>query len=577
MKRFYPLLFLAIAVSACHKKNNGDGGGTTPPPTDTTTTFKQPVDPPVANTMGFFLDDWAPKNFTIPSYDEAVKPSTDATTFVTIDAANVITKIPKSITGQNSNIWMTQIVTEAPLMNHLTNLHPNVIRFPGGSISDVFFWNAQNNQPPADAPASLLDANGVSSPAGWWYGKNTDSWTFSVDNYYSMLQQTGNQGLITINYGYARYGTGANPVAAAAHLAADWVRYDNGRTKYWEIGNECNGTWEAGYRIKTSDNKDGQPEIVTGALYGQHVKVFIDSMKKAAQEIGKTIYIGAYLLEAQPAGWQTATDQTWNSGALNAMSNKPDYYVIHSYYTPYQTNASADVILATATDNTTAMINYMKTNIAGNGSTVKPIALDEWNITSQGSMQQVSFVNGMHAAILLCEAVKNNYGLTSRWDLANGWGNGNDHGLFNIGDEPNVAKWNPRPAFYYMYYFQKMIGDRMLGTSQIGGSNVLAYASSFTSGEKGVILVNKGTNTETALVKFDNAKPGSRYYWYTLTGGTDNGEFSRKVYVNGQGPTELSGGPSSSYTSIKPYSASTTGGMKVSLPARSVVYMVIDK
>jgi hypothetical protein len=576
MKRFYPLLLLAIAVSACHKKNNGGGGGTTPPPTDTTT-FKEPVDPPVANTMGFFLDDWAPKNFTVPSYDEAVKPATDATTFVTIDAANVITKIPKSITGQNSNIWMTQIVTEAPLMNHLTNLHPNVIRFPGGSISDVFFWNAQNNQPPADAPANLLNANGVSSPAGWWYGKNTDSWTFSVDNYYSMLQQTGNQGLITINYGYARYGTGANPVAAAAHLAADWVRYDNGRTKYWEIGNECNGTWEAGYRIKTSDNKDGQPEIVTGALYGQHVKVFIDSMKKAALEIGKTIYIGAYLLEAQPAGWQTATDQSWNSGALNAMSNKPDYYVIHSYYTPYQTNASADVILATATDNTTAMMNYMKTNIASNGSTVKPIALDEWNITSQGSMQQVSFVNGMHAAILLCEAVKNKYGLTSRWDLANGWGNGNDHGLFNIGDEPNVAKWNPRPAFYYMYYFQKMIGDRMLGTSQIGGSNVLAYASSFTSGEKGVILINKGTNAETATVKFDNAKPESRYYWYTLTGGTDNGEFSRKVYVNGQGSTELSGGPASSYTSIKPYSASTTGGMKVSLPARSVVYMVIDK
>lgn len=577
MKRllYYQLLLLTIAVSACHKKNT-PGGGTTNPPTDTTT-FKEPVDPPVANTIGFFLDDWSPKNFTVPSYDDMPKTSSDASVFVTVDAANVITKIPKSITGQNSNIWMTQIVTEAPLMSHITNLQPNVIRFPGGSISDVFFWNAQKNQPPADAPANLVDANGVSSAAGYWYGKNAESWTFSVNNYYSMLQQTGNQGLITVNYGYARYGTGTNPVAAAAHLAADWVRYDNGRTKYWEIGNECNGTWEAGYRINTVDNKDGQPQIVTGALYGQHAKVFIDSMKKAAQEIGKTVYIGAYLLEAQPAGWQTPTDQSWNNGVLNAIANKADYYVIHSYYTPYQTNASADVILATATDNTTAMMNYMKTNIPNNGATVKPVALDEWNITSQGSMQQVSFVNGMHAAILLCEAVKNKYGLTARWDLANGWSNGNDHGLFNIGDEPNVTKWNPRPAFYYMYYFQKTMGDRMLGVSQTGGANILSYASSFTSGEKAVILVNKGTDTQTALVKLDNAKPGSRYYWYILTGGTDNGEFSRKVYVNGQGPTELSGGPASSYTSVKPYSASTTGVVKVSLQGRSVVYLVIDK
>jgi hypothetical protein len=132
-------------------------------------------------------------------------------------------------------------------------------------------------------------------------------------------------------------------------------------------------------------------------------------------------------------------------------------------------------------------------------------------------MQQVSFINGMHATILLGEALKNKYGMTSRWDLANAWADGNDHGLFNNGDEPGVVKWNPRPAFYYMYYFQKMIGDRMLPTSIIG-SNVLAYASSYTSGEKGVILVNKGNTAATTLVSIDNGNPGSRFYWYTLTG-----------------------------------------------------------
>ena len=391
-----------------------------------------------------------------------------------------------------------------------------------------------------------------------------------------MLQQTGNEGLITVNYGYARYGTSSNPVAQAAHLAADWVRYDNGRTKYWEIGNECNGTWEAGYRINTVDNKDGQPAIVTGALYGQHAKIFIDSMKKAAQEIGKIIYIGAYILEKQPESWQTPTDQSWNSGVLNQIANKSDYYVIHSYYTPYQQNSTADVILATASDNTTAMMNYVKTNITNTGSTIKPIALDEWNITSQGSMQQVSFINGVHATILLGEALKNKYGQTSRWDLANGWSNGNDHGLFNVGDEPGVTKWNPRPAFYYMYYFQKMIGDRLLSTSVIG-SNVLSYGSSFTSGEKGVILVNKSSTAQNVLVSVDSAKTGNRFYWYTLTGGTDNGEFSRKVFVNGRGSAEPSGGPSSEYSTMKAYSALITNGIKVAMPGRSVVYLVVDK
>jgi hypothetical protein len=578
MKKIIVYSLLLTLFASCKKEggnNSGNGGGNTGGGTDGGTVT--PTDPAVENTIGFFLDTWQPKTFAASEYSEATVPAANLDALVKIDASKIITKVPTAVFGHNANVYMTQMVTEPALMAHIENLKPNVIRFPGGSLSDIYFWNAEPAKLPADAPPTLPDADGTEKPAGYWGGKNNDSWTCSVDNYYQMLQQTGNQGLITINYGYARYGTGPNPVAQAAHLAADWVRYDNGRTKYWEIGNECNGTWEAGYRINTANNKDGQPQIVTGALYGQHVKVFIDSMRKAAQQIGKTIYIGAYILEKQPESWQTATDKSWNSGVFANVENKPDYYVVHNYYTPYKTNASAAEILATASEGTAAVMTYVKSSMSSGGATVKPVALDEWNIFSEGSMQQVSYINGMHAAILLGEAIKNKYGMTSRWDFANGWDNGNDHGLFNIGNEPGVSKWNPRPAFYYMYYFQKMMGDRMLSSGFTYGTNVLAFASSFTSGEKGVILVNKENATKVVQVGLDNAKAGSRFYWYTLTGGTDNGEFSRKVFVNGQGPAEPSGGPAATYTTIKPYSAVTSGGIKISMPARSVVYLVIDK
>ena len=571
MKAVVMTIALYLFCSLSCKKNSGSAGGGGNGGADTLA----PVDPPVAATIGFFLADWTPRSITVPPYTEASVPSGDATSFVTMDPASIITKVPRTVFGQNANIWMTQMVTEPALLTHLTNLKPGVIRFPGGSISDVYFWNAAPGQPPADAPDSLPDASGNKKPSGYWFGKNTASWTASLDNYYSLLQQTGSQGMITVNYGYARYGKGSNPVAIAAHLAADWVRYDNGRTKYWEIGNESNGTWEAGYRINTAANVDGQPQIITGSLYGQHVKIFVDSMKKAAQSIGKTIYIGAYLLEKQPESWQTPTDQSWNAGVLGQSNNAADFYIIHSYYTPYQQNSTADVILGTALTNTSAMMGYVKSSIANAGASIKPVALTEWNITSQGSMQQVSFVNGLHATVVLGEALKNHYGETSRWDLANGWDNGNDHGLFNIGDEPGVTKWNPRPAFYYMYYFQKMLGDRLVTTNAYAG-DVLAYGSVFTSGEKGVVLVNKGSTAQTVQVSVNGTKLGSRFYWYLLTGGTDNGEFSRKVFVNGVGPAEQSGGPAD-YASIKPFSASTQNGVKLSLPARSVAFVVIDK
>lgn len=498
-------------------------------------------------------------------------------TVVNINTASVITKVPPTLFGNNTNIWMTQMVTEPVLLNHITNLQPGILRAPGGSLSNLYFWNAPKNAPPSDAPPQLLNATGTSSPAGYWYGKNTESWTLSLDNYYKVLQQTGSQGIICVNYGYARYGTSSDPVATAAHLAADWVRYDNGRTKYWEIGNENFGGWEAGYRINTSANKDGQPEFITGELYGKHFKVFADSMRKAAQQIGKTIYIGAVMVEAPPQSWNTNTVKTWNSGLLSQVNNSPDFYIAHSYYTPYKTNIKAAEILATAPTVTRSMVDFVTQAIQSSGQQLKPVALTEWNIFSTGSKQQVSHIAGMHATMVLGELLKNKMGQASRWDLANGWDNGNDHGLFNIGDEPDGApRWNPRPAFYYMYYFQKILGDRFISSSVVSNSDIVSYASSYSSGEVGVTLVNKALQDQTVQIKVQNFNAGGRFYWYTLVGGNDNGEFSRKVFVNGRGPSGVSGGPGN-YSSLRAYSATTQNGIYITLPAMSVVNVIIEK
>lgn len=570
-KNILVAIICLVLFYSCKKSTDS---GSTPPPKDTLVVITPPVDPAIANTIGFFLNDWQPKTFIAPSYKDTTIPGFSIYT-VTVNPSSIITKVPLSIFGNNANLWSTQMVTETSLMTNLTNLHPHIIRFPGGSISDVFFWNAPKNAPPPDTPPMLVNANGTQSASNFWFGKNTESWTFSVDNYYNMLQQTRNSGMITINYGYARYGTSTNPAAAAAHLAADWVRYDNGRTKYWEIGNENFGDWEAGYRIDLSKNKDGQPEYLTGDLYGQHFKIFADSMRKAAQEIGKTIYIGAVTVEAIAQSWETNTRKTWNAGLLSRSGNVPDFYIVHSYFTAYQTNSNATDIFASAGMETKKVMDFVTQTLQSAAITPKPMALTEYNINAEGSLQKVSHVNGMHAVMVLGDALKNKYGMAARWDLANGWDNGNDHGMFSNGDEPGVPKWNARPAFYHMYYFEKFLGDRLV-TSTTDNPDLVSYASSFTSGEAGVTLVNKSTASLNVQVKLQNFNIGSRFYWYTLTGGGDNGEFSRKVLVNGQGPSGVAGGPDN-YASINPYSATAINGIRVTIPPRAVVYMVIDK
>ncbi|MCK4747926.1 MAG: carbohydrate-binding protein, partial [Bacteroidales bacterium] len=88
--------------------------------------------------------------------------------------------------------------------------------------------------------------------------------------------------------------------------------------------------------------------------------------------------------------------------------------------------------------------------------------------------------------------------------------------------------------------------------------------------------INKSTTDETALIEIDNFEPGMQYYYHTLTGGDDNGDFSRKVFLNGYGTDEEGGGPDD-YETVKAFAAEVEGGIKVDLPALSVVYLMVDK
>jgi len=565
-----------LALAACSKKGSP---GATQDNNDTTVAVIAQKDPTIAKSQGFFLNDWAPKTFAAPVYSTVAAPSGNATVTVNVDYSTVITKVPKYLFGNNTNPYIGQLVTNPGLISNIKNLSPNILRAPGGSLSDVYFWNGIT---PSDAPDSII-TSGTLAPSSYWFGNNTAAWTLSLDNYYAALQQTNSTGIITVNYAYARYGTSAHPDQVAAHLAANWVRYDNGRTKYWEVGNESGGSWEAGYQIDVTKNKDGQPKIITGALYGQHFKVFADSMRAAAAQVGATIEIGAQVIGTNPANTSNPPGETWNNGLFASAADSPDFYVIHDYFTG-EDNETAAVILNTAASETSAITTWMNTSTAAGSVSMKPIALTEWNITAMGSRQMVSNVAGLHADLALGEFLKNQFGMASRWNLVSGWGTtGNDQGMFSTG-EPGVVDNTPQPAFYHMYYFQKYFGDRMVSSTVQNSSAVLpqnvddivAYASSFSSGEAGVVIVNKGTASQIVSVNIKNFVPGTRYYYYTLVGGTDNGEFSEKVYINGNGPDISTIGGPSGYQTLTAVSSSLTGGIKVSAPPRSVIFLVAD-
>ena len=512
-----------------------------------------------------FLEDFFPKNAEVPSFLEKDKTISPTTAIVTIDNADTLGKISQYIFGNAIAAWLGNDINNSTFLGHVDKLSPTLIRYPGGSWADIFFWDGVAN----NIPDSLVDGtNGQKYAFYPQYG--TGSWPTTLDTYYDMRWDLDTEGLITINYAYARYGTGEKPVEEAAHYAAEWVRYDDGRTRFWEIGNENGGPWEAGWQIDLTLNQDEQPEVITGQLYGQHFKIFADSMRAAAAELDVDIYIGGQILHYDGTGSWNIADHEWNEGFFSEVGDAADYYVIHNYF---GTSVNARHLLDVASTIPEEMINFIRGDISEKGASPKPIALTEYNMQGwEGyELAKGSIINGMQAVILFNELIKLNYGMSSRWLLAN-W---ESDGMLYKGNDSSIPAWSPRPDFFYVYYLPQFTGDHVLSITS-GHNNIVAYASTFNSGELGAVIVNKGVADQVVKINVRNKTVGDKFYVYSLTGGDDNSPFSQYVYVNEDEPTENYFGPIEDLEDIPAWAYPIGEEIKINSPGRSVQFVMIE-
>ncbi|MBN1129050.1 MAG: hypothetical protein JXA71_08690 [Chitinispirillaceae bacterium] len=503
--------------------------------------------------QGFFLDSWQPKTLArITQYTAQTPPSTVPTVTVTINAADTITKIPKYIYGQNINGWMGRADDNATKVRHYRNAGLTILRMPGGSWADIWFWNALDRTmiPSLCATAGSIPNLGTPQAGGT---DNTNSMT--MPNQYRLCDAVGAEGIITVNYGYARYGGSSNPVATAAKYAADWVRDVNivrrRNVKYWEVGNENFGSWEAGYDVSVCGRG-----IQTGTQYGRDFCVFVDSMKK----VDPTIKIGAVV---QPV---------WQRQVLPEVKDKADFLVVHIYYPEENGTPTLNQLFAGVTRGRTKIEELMDdvATCTGKARDYYPIALTEWNIQATGT-RGVGPANAIFHAMATGEHIKNGWGLVTTWDLHNGYSNGTDHGLLAANNEPGVAEGTPHCYFFANYYYHRCFGD-VLVPATATSATMAVYASRFSSGQFGIVVVNVSANSQTVRLTTASGPVFSRYYWWEIS--TDNIE-GRNIAVNNVNGTQESGGPDN-YESVLPWSAHSTGEITITSKPYSANFIVAE-
>ncbi|MBO0795751.1 MAG: cellulose-binding protein, partial [Ktedonobacteraceae bacterium] len=233
-------------------------------------------------------------------------------TGVTVDARSSLGRIPSTAIGVNNAVWDGNLL-DAGVPGLLSANGVKVMRYPGGSTSDVYHWQSNTTEP----NQSFANPN------------NT------FDAFMGVVRATGAQAMITVNYG-----------SGTPQEAANWVQYANkGRPgysgpvptypggsstgqhygiKYWEIGNELYGNGTYGATWEFDVHSQGP------ATYANNVVADSQAMKA----VDPGIKIGVVL--TAPGNWpdgvtSATSPQPWNDTVLPIACSSIDFAVIHWY------------------------------------------------------------------------------------------------------------------------------------------------------------------------------------------------------------------------------------------------------
>jgi hypothetical protein len=497
--------------------------------------------------LNSFFEDWEPRSFNhYSNVDLQSELNSPASVVININTSNIIADVLPSHFGTNLTHFLGQsVINENDFMSNLKNLGKAILRYPGGNGSNQFFWDG--NLPTSILNDSQITLNDLIDGSGW---------RISPDEFLQILDSTNGSGIIAVNASYARYGNSVNPIQTAASYAASFVRYMNqtlgANIKYWEVGNENYGPWQAGYLVNG--------DTIDGTKYGDIFNVFADSMKAA----DPTIKIGAVMFR------NDGVYNEWSKKVISKVENKADFLIIHNYFrrkpNPNNVNFQEMLNSVNQVQQDVIRVGNMVATYTNKPSDYFPIAMTEFN--SKTGEREISMANAIFITQALAEQIKNGFAASILWSFQNGLDNyGGDHGM-TARNSPVLNDHYPRPVFYIYHFFQKFMGDRMVW-SYSSDTTVKSYASTFSSDTRGIVLVNNSSVSKTVNLDFGSDTLRYNYYWYEVYA---NNETDKKIFVNGQTSNFTEGGPED-YASIPPYYRPVNGNNKFELKPYSVNFI----
>lgn len=418
-----------------------------------------------------------------------------------VDAAGVIRTADARWFGLNTAVWDNDFDTVAN-SNELREIGTTTMRFPGGSLSDEYNW-----------------ATDMSIGQSF-------QWATSFNAFMQIATNLGARAFITVNYG-----TGTSNEAAAWVASANITNHCN--FKYWEVGNECYGSWETD---SNSLPHDPYTYALRAASYIQAMKAKDPTIKIGAVAVpGEDSYTN-YPAESVTNPVTGQTHSGWTPVMLTEFRKLgifPDFLIYHFYaeYTSSGSNSTdSDPLLLQVAGNpcptvysdwasAAASLRQQLSDYTGTAGTNIELCVTENNSDAGASgKQSTSIVNALYQADSLGQLMKTEFNSLIWWDLRNGPigpSSGGDfdpslYGWRTIGDLGIIDSTNNAyPTFYSEKLLQSFVrpGDSVLNASS-DYTDLSAYAARKADGALALLVINKTpTNILNAQVSLTNFAP----------------------------------------------------------------------
>jgi alpha-N-arabinofuranosidase len=413
--------------------------------------------------------------FYVDDVDFVAVTTSPKTAHLNLDPTQVARTADARWFGLNTAAW-DGYLDSSDTVSALAELGTQVLRWPGGSWGDIYHEYAPPNS---------------------GYGSYTTNFIHIATNAHAQA------------FMIANYGTGTS------NEAADWVRLCNVTNhcafKYWEIGNECYGSWEA-------DNNTNPPYVVHDPwTYAMRFRDYYNAMKA----VDPTIKIGAVAVPGEDSDVNNLSHPVTNPRThithygwtpvmltyLRSLAIKPDFLVDH-FYPEYQADSDPFLLQSTgiwtnqAADLRQQLNDYFQGAVPG----IELVCTENNSDSGNQGRQSTSIVNALYQADSMSQLMKTEFNAFLWWDLRNGQNFPSDGGDFNStlygwrswGDMGIMLGGTTirYPTFYSMKLMQYFVraGDTVLNASS-DSRYLSTYAASNSSGGLTLLVINKSPDS----------------------------------------------------------------------------------